>query len=660
MRLILFSVLANFILVTNAQKVKTDSLLTALETSSGIEKATILNTLSWEYKSTNLDSCRLFAQSALVEAEKLSESKAQAIGAAYNSLANFFEAAGKMDSSEFYGLAALKVNMEVGDSIGIANAMNSLGIIYDLIDSNEKSLDYYLKALRIYERHSDDPFKVAMVNSNIGIVLKKLKEFDQAVKYYENARIIYERENSDFGKTVTEGNIGAIFINLGKYEKAVSYSEKARDGYSALGYHRYIPYSIHNIAIALDSLHLYNEAERNYNESIEKHLQFGNRFEVAAAQNALASMLIKQARHQEAKIQAQEALSNAIKVKSYRFAAISKKTLAKAEAGLGNYKSAMRLFSQYVVSQDSLHEVEKTEQIFELQTKYETEKKEKQIALQVHQLDQQKSEIEKNKILVTAMGSSIFLLFLIGILLRNSMLLKREKLIEKEKANTRQAQVKAALNSQETERKRFARDLHDSFGQMISVLNLNLKSLEKDNTNREEIFENSSQVLDEMYKELKGICFNLMPETLIKSGVIDAIKEFAFRINKTGKIYLETDTFGIHERLSDLQEISIYRITQEWVNNVLKYSDADKVTVSLTKDEEELTLLIEDNGFGFDKNILINGSGNGWKNMNSRANLINGELEIDTTKGLKNNTLILIVPELEVITKPLIEEEIPS
>ncbi|MEQ9302272.1 MAG: histidine kinase, partial [Marinoscillum sp.] len=74
---------------------------------------------------------------------------------------------------------------------------------------------------------------------------------------------------------------------------------------------------------------------------------------------------------------------------------------------------------------------------------------------------------------------------------------------------------------------------------------------------------------------------------------------------------------------------------------VIKYSDADKVMIQITRDEDEITLLIEDNGTGFDEDLLISGKGNGWKNMNSRANLINGELELDTTVGVKGNTLIV-------------------
>jgi signal transduction histidine kinase len=282
--------------------------------------------------------------------------------------------------------------------------------------------------------------------------------------------------------------------------------------------------------------------------------------------------------------------------------------------------------------------------IAELQTKYETEKKEQQIALQKAEIMEQKA---KNSL---SIATIIGLLILLGLLVIITMLArswgrkKHAMQIQRAEIRQREIQIEAALNSQESERKRFARDLHDGFGQMISVLNLNLNSLKSDQSDREQLFQNSRKVLDDMYKELKGICFNLMPETLIKSGVVDAIKEFALRVNNTGKVVMMFDTFGLEQRLMDLQEISIYRITQEWVNNILKYSDADKITISLTRDEEEITLLIEDNGPGFDKQNLIQGTGNGWKNMNSRSNLIKGELELDTTPGLNGTTLILNLP----------------
>lgn len=224
---------------------------------------------------------------------------------------------------------------------------------------------------------------------------------------------------------------------------------------------------------------------------------------------------------------------------------------------------------------------------------------------------------------------------------------EREKLY-KQVQNTQETMMNAIVKGQEDERNRFAKDLHDGFGQMISSLMLNLKGLESlksSNTERRvDIFKQASSILSDMYIELKNICFNLMPQTLIVAGVGEALREFAQRINQSGRLFLQVSFYDMDDRFTEVQEISLYRISQEWVNNIIKYSDATKIDLQITRDEEEITLLIEDNGSGFDKELLENGKGNGWKNINSRANLIKGEVVLDTTVGLKGATFILNTP----------------
>ncbi|MEQ6118976.1 7TM-DISM domain-containing protein [Reichenbachiella sp. MALMAid0571] len=224
---------------------------------------------------------------------------------------------------------------------------------------------------------------------------------------------------------------------------------------------------------------------------------------------------------------------------------------------------------------------------------------------------------------------------------------ERENLYKQVQSN-QEIMMEAIVKGQEDERNRFAKDLHDGFGQMISSLMLNIKGLETtQSTNIEKrsgIFRQSTSILNDMYVELKNICFNLMPQTLLAAGVGEALKEFANRINESGEIIVEVSLFDMEERLTEIQEISIYRISQEWINNIIKYSNASKIELQITKDEDEITLLIEDNGTGFDKSALESGKGNGWKNIHSRANLIKGEVELDTTVGIKGNTFILNAP----------------
>ncbi|MFY0599634.1 MAG: hypothetical protein JXR03_08170 [Cyclobacteriaceae bacterium] len=224
---------------------------------------------------------------------------------------------------------------------------------------------------------------------------------------------------------------------------------------------------------------------------------------------------------------------------------------------------------------------------------------------------------------------------------------ERDKL-NRQVQSYQETMMNAIVKGQEAERKRFAEDLHDGFGQMISSLMLNLKSLEtikSSNTDkRMSIFKASTTTLSEMYVELKNICFNLMPQTLIAAGVGEALKEFASRINQSQKIVLEVSLFNMESRLTQVQEISLYRISQEWINNIIKYSDATKIHLQITRDETEATLMIEDNGAGFDKSVLTNGNGNGWKNICSRVNLIKGEVDVETSIDLKGSSLIVNTP----------------
>mgnify|MGYP002777126935 CR=1 FL=1 len=642
-RITLISLLLALGLGSFAQKSVIDSLKTVGKSSKGLALVDIYNTLSWEYKNSQLDSAKYYAFLALDEAKKLKNDRQNGMGSAFNSMANFYEAVGKMDSSEYYHLESLTMKKAVGDSIGMADSYNNLGILYDLTDRNDESVEMYVKSLRLYEKHKVDPFKIAMVYGNLGIVLKKLEQYDKALAYYKDALKIYDEQNSAFGQAVTSGNIGSLLIFVGEFDESIGYSQRAIQGYKTLGYDRYVPYSNHNVAIALDSLGRHLEAKKTYLEVIAQHNAFSNAMEASSAQNALANLHLKLKEYKEAKQVAEAAIVNATSVKASEFVTKATKTLASAEMGLRNFERAGQLFQAYIVGKDSLHKAEKTRQIFELQTKYETEKKERQLLEQESQLAEQKLVNQRNQVLLAGLGGVIILLIVIGIQAQSRLKWKNRQLLEEQKRLAREAEMNAVISSQEKERNRFARDLHDGFGQLISTLNLNLKNLEspKNKDEREKVFNASTAVLEEMYQELKNICFDLMPQTLIKHGLEPALNEFANRLMIAGKHRIEVNVFGLNERLTDLQEISLYRISQEWVNNILKYSDAQKIVIQITKDESEITLLIEDDGMGFEKEKLYAGTGNGWRNMTSRSNLIHGELELDTNLGKKGNTLIM-------------------
>ena len=623
-----------------------DSLKSLLPVQSNADKISSLNELSWHYRSINIDTAISLAEQAIAISNEIQNT--ELLGRSLNNLGAAYQATGSYDTAIVILSQSLDLISQVQDSSRLSSILNNLGICYDELGQYNKALSNYFDGLRIAEDQADLE-KEALIIGNIGIVYKKMKSYSKVLEYYQQALDIYTTLDNTLGVTIMTGNIASVYIQLKEFELAIEYSFKAKNLYEQLGYLRYVPYSVGNAAIASDSLNNKN-AEALYLESIAAHEQFDNQYELAFQYKNLASYYIKQHKLSLAELYAKKAIDAATAIQANEMIkdALAVASLAAFESE--NFKQAYLLQKEMEEIKDSLYEKSKTRQIFELQTQYETEKKEHQIALQNARINEQETANERNIAIIFGLVIGLMLLILLVIAMRSRSRKKHELLKQEAEIKLRKTQIEAAISSQEKERTRFAKDLHDGFGQMISILNLNLKSLEDGDKDKHEVFESSSKVLEEMYQELKGICFNLMPQTLIKHGITSAINEFAGRINNTGKYNIETDFFGMEERLTDVQEISLYRITQEWVNNILKYSDASKVTVQITRDEEEITLLIEDDGSGFDLNVLKSGKGNGWKNMNSRANLINGELEVETSPGMRGNTLIVNAPIL--IEKP--------
>lgn len=644
-----------FLFIANAQhafseNAITDSLKLILPSQSGAELVQTYSELSWEYKNIDVDSAYYFAQLSIDESKKDSNCSPKCQKVALTALANAYEAKGILDSAYIIHEKALQISFQLNDSVGIANTYNNLGILHDLMSQYKASLEQYYSALKIYERLGAYPMKEAMVLGNIGIVYKKMKEYGTVVSYYEKALAIYEKEGSTFGKTVTKGNLASVLLLTGDYEGCIKYAEDASEGYKSLGYIRYIPYMMHNKALALDSLQRTSEAESYYEEAIHALRHENNYYELASIYNDLANNQFLQGKYPKVINYTDSAIFYTEVAKTAEFGIRALKLQAKALLKMGAYQQASGKLLQYIDGNDSLFQEKKTKAILELQTKYETEKKQQQIQLQQAELVQKDLTIQRDKVLITSCIVLLILLVVIVYLVRNKMKWKQAKILEEAKAQAQKEQISVVISSQEKERKRFAEDIHDGFGQLISILKLNISSLSKTGTDssgmmdRQKIFDASLSLINEMYAELRNICFNLMPQTLVKFGLAPALREFAERINQTGVVQVVVSVYNMDNRLMDLQEISLYRITQEVTNNILKYAEATKIEIQLVRDEDELTLTIEDNGNGFDPNILLEGKGNGWKNIKARSGLINADFEFDSKPNVKGSTFILNMP----------------
>ena len=641
-----FLLIAVFIFSTAHAKDELDSLKSILKNShSDTSRVFVLQEISLYFKNvaSSKDSSIYFASEAVAIA--YDSDQTSLIAAAENALGNSYQAFGQYDSALNHFTISKELMISNQLTKGLAGLYNNIGIAYDETGNYEKALGNYFDGLVIAEDQANLSRQASILN-NIGIVFKKQKEYDKVLEYYKKTLDIYTELKHDFGMAAIQGNIGSVLIKIGDFNQSINYSLQAKKGYLELGYDRYVPYTIGNLAIANDSLGNNNKSWTLYMEALEKHLQNDNNYEASFNAKNLALLLLKVGQTKEANLYSKQAVELAIKANAKEMLQDAYFAQASTLSKLGRHEEAFKSQKLYMILRDSLFEQQKTKGIFELQTKYETEKKEQKIAAQNIQLAEEKAINQRNTIFIIALILLVIIILAVAGLIRIKLRENQQKRLHQKDLEAESLQRTAVITSQDDERKRFATDLHDGFGQMISILKLNIESL-NGNENKQatdnKVFDKSKEMLDQMYDDLQDICFNLMPQTLVHKGLTEALQEFPARINVSGKFKIEVISFGLKERLNDLVEVSLYRIIQEWTNNILKYSNGDKITIQLTADQEELTLMIEDDGAGFDKKLLEQGKGNGWKNIHSRAELVNAELWLDTNAKSKGSTFTLNV-----------------
>lgn len=568
-------------------------------------QASILNNMSILYQKTGeYDKSKdVLLKSKVIRDQ---QNKLKETGDIYLNLGNVYYYKGLLDSCIYAFVKALEIYEQERLPNFQSYALANLAYIYSQeLSDNEKAKVYFLKIIRI-EDELRSQNTVASAYDGLGTIYKDEAKYDSAIFYYQACLNVAESTQNKQVASMAYTNLGIVYEELGQYQKSKEFLEKSIAIKREINDQTGLIAALNGLAVAEKSLGNYAKASFYLNEAYDLAAEIDNKVEI---RNILASQI----------------------------------ELKKVS---GNLNGIVGLYDEFISMKDSILNIEKVSAIEELKTQYETEKKEQQITLQDAQIAEQEAEILQNRILLVA--SIIVILFIVSIgFLQRSRLKKKQQLkLQEAQLQAREAEINATISSQEKERARYARDLHDGFGQMISILNMNLKNLEGSPKpdERQKVFQESSKVINDMYGELKNICFDLMPQTLIKNGLESALNEFVDRVNAAGKIFIELNIFGLDERLSEIQEISLYRISQEWINNILKYSDADKITLQITRDDEEITLMIEDNGSGFDQNLLTSGKGNGWKNLNTRTNLIKGELELETRPGTKGNTLIVNAP----------------
>jgi signal transduction histidine kinase len=240
---------------------------------------------------------------------------------------------------------------------------------------------------------------------------------------------------------------------------------------------------------------------------------------------------------------------------------------------------------------------------------------------------------------------------LISVMIITGVVLIRElfyslKRAETDRLRSERRVLNAIINTEETEKKRFAKDLHDGLGPLLSTVKMSLSALTPRMTDPvgKEILANTSHVVNEALNTIREVANNLSPHVLSNLGVASAISTFAAKVNSTRSVSIEFRTNMEGERFETDKEVVLYRAACELINNGMKHSGASKIEMDLHRHQKIITLQYLDNGRGFDTAQLTaeEPPGMGIPNIETRVRSVDGVFVLESSKGKGTSALIRV------------------
>ncbi|WP_271765100.1 sensor histidine kinase [Aquimarina algiphila] len=332
-------------------------------------------------------------------------------------------------------------------------------------------------------------------------------------------------------------------------------------------------------------------------------------------------------------------------------------SLSKIYRQMKQYDSAFYYNDLEKSQTDSLNGYKNALTIREINTKYQTVEKEKRIVQLLNtNLKTEASRIRNRNFLIGSI-SILIVGFIIALLIykntrRKQRIAEQERQIEIQKTekllkDQELTDIDAMISGQEKERQRLANELHDNLGSTLATVKLHFQHLTKNRNNSkienlEELYAKTDHLLEEAYQKVRTIAHEKNSGVMANQGLLPAIKKFAKKASNGDALQIVVQDYGLEERLDNALEISIFRMIQELITNIIKHANATEVHISLTNHDSLLNIIIEDNGKGFDTKVISQKDGMGLRTIEKRIEHLEGTFEIDSTIGKGTNIIINI------------------
>jgi signal transduction histidine kinase len=629
-------------LIGLGQVTKIDSLTAASKFAKRDQRPKIYSDLCWEYRFISADSALYYGKKAIAAAKEIEDRAGIAQG--YNDLSIIHILTGNLDTAEVLLKEALKIRVDLKDTLSIAAVQNKLAIIAQKRGDLRGALNYNLQTLKIYEASGDIQKQAIMLN-NIGIIHNNLSESEQARKYLRRSynMKIEVKDSSEAAGTLV--NLGNTYETETRFDSALFYFSLSRDILIACnGSPEYLAGAYNSLGRMAQQLGNKTEALKNYELALQFRQAVNDKQALSKTYLNLAELYLDNLELKKAKDLLDSAKVLILQTNTGLERLALFKDLARYYALTNQADSSYHYAFKAYTTRDSLLGEESRKTVAELETQYETEKKERAIA----ELNQKRAEdalkITRQRGWTYGLFGAILLLGIAGWLFYDRKRQQAAAELAETEARLNKKLLETNILAQEEERRRIAKEIHDGLVQSIAVLKLNIQHIlnnESFEMSQRLLFGEHFNQLDLTAEEARNISHQMMPRTLIENGLTSALEDMLSKSLTANQISFSLEHFGIgNDRFKPAVEVGLYRIAQEMVNNIIKHSKASNVFVQLYKTKGHLILHVEDDGCGFDFDSMNTQNGIGMHNIFSRAKAVDGEVKYQ--KALPRGTMAIV------------------
>lgn len=565
-----------------------------------------------------------------------------------NQISTIYHSSGEVDSAIFFFNKIIEIKQVIGDEMGLLSDYITVGNLHLELGRYQEAQSNLILALQQAETLQDT---LSQTNISLDIARVYLDErlLLPAEKYATQAVLLAQQNEIPFLEAQSLVTLGDVHLEFNRQDSALASFQKAANLYQALNSKKQLANILVKMAQVENSQPRFLEAKVVLSEALEVYQQEQDRIGELNTLLDLCQVLLKTNDRQSLLPLLNKAEEMAVSSQNLSSLEETHRLKSQHFENLGRFQLALHHYRVHKSIQDSLLNEETAMIVQEMDQRFQTEKKDKEIAQQKAELEQQQNVLRQqafdNILLLIGVLLLVALSAFVIIINRRNKQLSEQRLSALQKEKESQL-LRAMIKGEEQERVRIARDLHDSLGAIMASAKLRVNTLghQIPQLKSMDSFHVAEELIDEACHNVREISHDMMPGSLGKYGLEDAVRRMCATIQKgrpeLGVTYIP---FGLQGLKDDIVATNVLRMVQELLRNVLKHAEAKEVIVQLTLEDHQLIITVEDDGKGFDSQDENFQAGLGLESIQTRALSLHGQLDIHSQPD-EGTTFTISIP----------------